>query len=157
MNLCEKPVIDTHQLLQQISDELCQCFSQGELGILIIDSARDFSAGSFKALDLFGSNRQLFESLCRRIDDGDEPVIVETDCDAVVAAALHTDSTFLGYIFIVLDSSDRQTALAQLDMIEVLIGQAELIAGMLQQKAQAENELDHSGDILSNTMLLSVN
>ncbi len=157
MELCEQPVTDSCSLIPQISAQLCQCFGQSGIDVMVVDRSGETASGSAEALELFHSDGKLFGDICGRIDDGDEPVIAEVASAAIVGAALHTGSTFLGYIFVVLYASEKRSVLAHIDIIEVVIRQAELIAGMVHQRALEQSSFLCYGNELAEMTVLSVN
>jgi hypothetical protein len=106
-------------------------------------------AERFQGLNI---EESLLRELCEKIDDGNEPVITQLDGASIVAAQLATDlplprswlrqeaagqdaaarHTNCGYVMIALPQYSPESTLANIDLIEILLSQAGLIARLIE-------------------------
>ncbi|MHC4757899.1 MAG: hypothetical protein ACYTE8_04515 [Planctomycetota bacterium] len=84
----------------------------------------------FSQLDISVS---FFQELCSKVDDGQEPVITEINECSIVAAQLATDKTNCGYVIIALPGYSAESALANINLIEILLYQVSLIAKLIEK------------------------
>ncbi|UCG48586.1 MAG: hypothetical protein JSU94_02185 [Phycisphaerales bacterium] len=73
------------------------------------------------------------KELCAKIDDGDEPVITQSDECSIVAAQLATERTDCGYVIVALPQSSPESTLINTDLIEMLLSQVGLIARLIEK------------------------
>jgi len=73
-----------------------------------------------------------WSELCARIDDGAEPVITQTDGCGIAAAELVTEQTKFGYVIIILPQYNSESTPMNIDLIETVLNQAGLIAGLIE-------------------------
>jgi len=73
------------------------------------------------------------KELCAKIDDGDEPVITQSDECSIVAAQLATERTDCGYVIVALPQSSPESTLINTDLIEIMLNQVGLIAKLIEK------------------------
>ena len=74
--------------------------------------------------------------ICQSIDDGSEPVITNIKDSSVIAAQLVTERTKCGYVIFILPQCSPESALINVDFIEMLISQMNLIAKLIEKNCQ---------------------
>lgn len=90
----------------------------GRVGILLADEGR------------------LVESLCNRLSDGEDPLVVKIKEGCVAACCLGTERSLCGYLMIVLEGYTPETAGANMPLIELIIAQAQLVCELVEKNNQ---------------------
>ncbi|MHC4476509.1 MAG: hypothetical protein ACYTEL_12735 [Planctomycetota bacterium] len=71
-----------------------------------------------------------------KIDDGAEPVVTTVGDCCVIGAQLATERTNCGYVVIALPQYGPESALANIDLIEIVLNQMGLIAKLIEKNSQ---------------------
>jgi hypothetical protein len=87
---------------------------------------------AFAALNI---SEPFLRQVCASIDDGAEPVVTQAGECSVIAAQLATDRTNCGYVVIALPKSTPESAMANMDLVEIVLGQMSLIAKLVEKNA----------------------
>lgn len=97
----------------------------------------------FAALNI---NESFLRELCAKIDDGAEPLVTqENDC-SIIGAQLATERTNCGYVIFALPKYTPESALINIDLIEMLLNQVALIARLIEKNNLLyELQIKHSG------------
>jgi hypothetical protein len=77
-------------------------------------------------------DQSLLRELCEKIDDGSEPVLTQTGGASIVAAQLSTEYADCSYVMIILPQYSPESTLANIDLIEILLSQAGLLARLIE-------------------------
>lgn len=120
------------QLARQIYDVLPE---HGPI-IVIVDREGHFWPSDSERFSKLSISESFLSDLGARIDDGAEPVITQVDDCSIVAAQLATERTNCGYVFIALPQYGPESALANIDLIEILLSQVGLIARLIEKNSQ---------------------
>lgn len=96
--------------------------------MIIIDKQGNCLSSDNKKTEQLDISRSFLEKICARIDDGAEPVITQRNQACIIAAQLATERTDCGYLVIALPDYTPEEALRNFDLVEILLGQAGLIA-----------------------------
>jgi hypothetical protein len=80
-----------------------------------------------------GITDEFLQTLCSKLDDGDEPIITQIDDFSIVATSLVTERTNCGYIIIALPHYTPESTLANIELVEILLSQVGLIAHLIEQ------------------------
>lgn len=78
-------------------------------------------------------DEQFLKELCAKIDDGLEPVVSQIDGCSIVAAQLATEQNNCGYVIIILPQCSPESALINIDLVEMLLSQLNLIAKLIEK------------------------
>jgi hypothetical protein len=137
MDMNETPICTEWMLNEQIAKEVFEI--QPENGPVVVIVDRDGTcwpsdAERFAKLNLDGS---FLNDLCAKVDDGAEPVIAQINDCSVVAAQLATERTNCGYVLIALANYSAEATMANIDLIEMLLGQIGLIGKLIEKHNQA--------------------
>jgi hypothetical protein len=90
-------------------------------------------------LDVFESvfaDQRVLDELCRRIDDGHEPLITHIDSYLLAAKAVASGFDNIGYAVILLPADTSEKSLEYLDFLEIILEQFSLIADLVEQNQQ---------------------
>jgi len=117
------------QIAQQIFDIL------PEQGLIMVIMDRDGNrwpsdSEKFSTLNI---SESFLRELCAKVDDGAEPVITQVDDFSIIAAQLATSRTNCGYVIIALPQYSPESTLVNIDLIEILLNQAGLIAKLIEK------------------------
>jgi len=133
MNLCDSFFSPAAGLVEQVGRQVFAVLPEDGPIVIIMDHQGNFwpsDSESFAALNI---SHSFLQDICSRIDDGVEPVIsAEADC-SIVAAELATERTNCGYVIIVLPHYNPESTLANINLIEMLLNQVVLIAGLTEK------------------------
>ena len=82
---------------------------------------------------------ECLSSICNQIDDGDDPCVCVVDGGCVVGTQLSTEKVNCGYFLMFLSGYTNQTVQANMDVIELVLAQAQLICQFIEKN----NALHH--------------
>ncbi len=83
-------------------------------------------------------------AICNQIDDGDDPCVCVVEGGCVVGTQLTTEKTHCGYFLVFLPGYTSQTVQVNMDIIELLLAQAQLICQLIEKNNQLHHmRLDH--------------
>ncbi len=104
---------------------------QGPVMVIMdkLGNCRPSDAERFQQLNI---DESLLRELCEKIDDGNEPVLTQVEGASIVAAQLSTEYSNCGYVFIALPQYSPESTLANIDLIEILLSQAGLLARLIE-------------------------
>ncbi|MCK4998018.1 MAG: hypothetical protein KAS23_00735 [Anaerohalosphaera sp.] len=145
MNIFDSYSTPSHVLNGHIAKELFSIAP--EQGVII--AIADETSGKFWSSNDFGfrqvlSDRRKLEQMFARVDDGCDHVLAQISDFAVAVSQLSTKHTNCGYIVIALEKTNCQSALLRMELIEMIIGQANLIAGLIETNNTLYcHELEH--------------
>jgi hypothetical protein len=71
--------------------------------------------------------------ICVRIDDGNDPCIMEVDGGCVAGTQLLTEESHLGYFLVFLPGYTADTVQTNMELAELLLAQAQLICGLIEK------------------------
>jgi hypothetical protein len=100
--------------------------------MVIMDNLGNCRPSDIERFQQLNIDESLLRELCEKIDDGSEPVLTQVDGASIVAAQLSTEYADCGYVFIILPQYSPESTLANIDLIEILLSQAGLIARLIE-------------------------
>ena len=117
------------QIARQVFDILPE---QGPIMMIMDRDGSSWPSDSekFANLNVGGS---FLKELCDKVDDGTEPLVTQVNDYSVVATQLITEETNCGYVIMALPQCSRESALANMDLIEILLNQVGLIAKLIEK------------------------
>jgi len=151
--------MNIHDDLCSVSETLCQRLATrildtiGEDGpvVAIFDGSGNWWSSDEKRFGPVARQRQLLDSFCWHIGDGCEPVIGSIDGWELVGAQLRTETTHAAYVLIALEGFERDSTLANMPIIEMLLKQINVIAGLIDQNNQLQlHSLRHLSQTAAN-------
>jgi len=84
------------------------------------------------------------EAICRQIDDGDDPCVCSVKGGCVVGTQLAVEKGHCGYFLLFLSGYTSQTVWANMEIIELLLAQAQLICRLIEKNNQLHHlRLEH--------------
>ena len=133
MNLHESLSSQSFMLNEQIAPQVFDVLpEQGPL-LLIIDRNGHCWPSNSEEVAKLKMNESFLKELCAKIDDGAEPVVTQVNDCSIVAAQLATERNNCGYVIMALPQYGDESTLINTDLIEILLGQVNLIAKLIEK------------------------
>jgi len=120
-------------LNEQIARQIFEIIpDQGPI-MVIINKDGHFWPSDSERFSKLNVSESFLKELCAKIDDGTEPVITQTEDCSIIATQLATDKINCGYVVIALPQYNIESALVNIDLIEILLNQVGLIAKLIEK------------------------
>jgi len=103
---------------------------------VLMDGLKTVQAGDKGKLYEILDDMEQVSRLIAQVDDGFEPAIISVKGAVVAAGQLSTERSHCGYMFLVLPGYCMATAEANADLIELLMSQMNIIAGLIEKNNQ---------------------
>ena len=133
MNLNESLTSGVFMLNEQVARQVFEILpEQGPILLIMNKDGHVWPSDSEKYAKLNISESFLNE-LCAKIDDGAEPVVAQIDDCGIVAAQLATGRNNCGYVIFALPQYDPESTIINIDFVEILLGQLNLIAKLIEK------------------------
>ena len=120
-------------LNEQIARQIFEVLPEQGPIMMIVDRGGNSWPSDSERFSKFNISESFLRDLCGQIDDGAEPVVTQVDDCSVVGGQLATEQTNCGYVVIVLPQNSPESALINIDLIEILLGQIGLIAKLIEK------------------------
>ncbi|MFA5423299.1 MAG: hypothetical protein WC374_05525 [Phycisphaerae bacterium] len=133
MNIYDPLVSPRYLLNEQVARQVFELMPDGGPVLLIMDRDGHHWPSDSHSFAQMQVNDEFLDELASRIDDGGEPVVSQAEKCTVVAAELATERTRCGYIALMIPQDAPDIALANIDLIEIIIGQVNLIARLIEK------------------------
>lgn len=101
--------------------------------VILRDRRGNFWPSSSSRFSELAVEKDYFRALEEKIDDGQEPLVAHRGGLTIVGRQLTTDRTNCGYAFVVLDECSPESSLINLELVEMLLSQMEIIAGLIEK------------------------
>ena len=119
-------------LSEQIAGELFDILPEDGPVIVIMDRDGNRWPSDSEKFSSFDISELFLKELCAKIDDGAGPVVTSVNDCSIVARGLATERTDCGYVMIALSQYSPESALVNIDLIEILLNQIGLIARLIE-------------------------
>ena len=151
MSIYESLLSSPMMLNEQIAREVFEVMPDGELLVVICDEKGNYWASDQSRFAKVITDQKELERICTTIMDGCDPVIHDLDNCTIVATQLDTERTNCGCLFLILPAYTRQSTLANMEVIELLLSQLNLVARLIDKNNQLHRlQLKYLGDSASN-------
>jgi hypothetical protein len=101
--------------------------------VVLKDREGNFWPSSSNWFSELAIEKNYFKHLEEKIDDGQEPLIAHRSDFTIIGRQLTTDRTNCGYGFIILDKSSPESAIFNIELVEMLLSQMEIIAKLIEK------------------------
>lgn len=125
-----------HMLSEQVARQVFEIQPENGPVIIVLDRGGNCWASDTEKFSKLSIDSTLLSELCAKIDDGAEPVISYVNNCCFVATQLVTERTNCGYVILAFSQCCPETAMASMDLIEMLLGQIGLIAKLTEKNNQ---------------------
>ncbi len=120
-------------LNEQICRQIFGILPEGGPVMVIIDREGHFWPSDSERFSKLDIGEWFLKELCAKIDDGSEPVVTQANDCSIIATQLATEQTNCGYVIIALPQYSPESALVNIDLIEILLNQISLIARLIEK------------------------
>ena len=132
-------------IINQLARMVFDSFEGTGIIIAILGRTGSYVSNRLDIFETVFTDQLILDELCRRIDDGHEPLITQIDGYLVAASALTSGFDCIGYVVMLLPAWTSEKSLECLDFVEIILNQCSIIAGLINQNQQlkqsAETEL----------------
>ncbi len=119
-------------IINRIASMVFDSFADTDVVVAILNHNGSYVASRLDVFEKVFCDRGLLDGLCRRVDDGQEPLIAHIDGFLVAASSLSAGFNGIGYVVMLLPGSSQQS----FEHIEIILEQFSLIAGLIEQNQQ---------------------
>ena len=140
MNIYDSLFSSEHMLIEQFAREVFPTACEDGPYIVILDSESQHWTSDPDAFKTHFSDVKPLSAACSQINDGQDPIICEGPDCVYVGTQLSTERQNCGCVFLVLPGYTRQTTVANMALIEMLLSQMSLAASLIEKN----NQLHHS-------------
>ena len=123
-------------LNEQIARQIFEILPESGPVIAIFDRDGNIWPSDSEQFSKLGLDQAYIKELCARIDDGVEPIITGIHDMVIIGAQLATEQNKCGYVIIALSQYSPDSALINMDLLEILINQFSLIAKLIEKNNQ---------------------
>jgi len=116
--------------------ELC---SPDGAALIYVNENYEYQANNPNRAAFLYDEPERVSSICRQIDDGDDPCVCVVEGGCVVGTQLSTEKRHCGYFLMFLSDYTGQTVQANMDIIELVLAQAQLVCQLIEKN----NALHH--------------
>jgi hypothetical protein len=120
-------------LSEQVARQVFEILPESGLVMVILDKDGNCWPSDSEAFSRLHLDESYLRQVCQKIDDGHEPVVTQSEECSIVAAQLATSRTNCGYVIIALPQYNPESALVNIDLIEILLNQVNLTAKLLEK------------------------
>lgn len=99
--------------------------------LIFVDNRYQVYANYSERVLFLREKPDIVQHLCRRIDDGNDPCVLPMNGGCTAGTQLADEQGHWGYFLVFLPGYTRQTAQANMDLIELVLAQAQLIFGLI--------------------------
>lgn len=144
MNIYESLTSPSFMLNEQVARQVFEVLPEHGPLVLIMDRRGNSWPSSSEEFARLNVSELFLKELCAKIDDGDEPVVTQIEDCSIVATELATERNDCGYVIVALPNYTPESTLANIDLIETLLGQFSLIARLIEKNNHLyESQVKH--------------
>ncbi len=133
MNFYENMFSPHYQLNEQIARQVFEALPEGSPLMVIMDRESNTWPSESQAFVELGIGQEYLDKLRSKIDDGQEPVIARYNNNMIACSSITTDKSNAGYIAIICPEDEPEKAMANIDLIEIILSQINLIARLIEK------------------------
>lgn len=147
---------DACHLNEQTAREIFDILPDYGPVMLIMDKCNNCWPSNSEEFTKLNIHESFLRELCAKIDDGNEPVITQDEDCSIIATQLATERTNCGYIIVILPKYSPESTLANIDLLEILLGQVNLVAKLIEKNNLLyELQIKHQGLLSQGEMSLN--
>jgi hypothetical protein len=128
---------DNGQILNQTAQLVFESFENTDITFALISNQGHCITNRPKVFRQVLSNQKLLNSLCQKIDDGDEPKMAYIGDSLIAASGLSIDKENSGYIIMILPGYTPDKMASCMEFIEVILNQISLLAQQVELNAES--------------------
>jgi len=144
MNMYESLTSASFMLNEQIARQVFEVLPERGPLVLIMDKRGNSWPSDSHEFTKLNISEAFLKELCAKIDDGAEPVVTQAEDCSIIATELATERHDCGYVIVALPNYSPESTLANIDLIEMLLGQFSLIARLIEKNNRLyESQVKH--------------
>ena len=120
-------------LNEQVARQMFEIFPDTGVVMLIVDREGHHWPSDSDAFAKLNINETTINDICEKIDDGTEPLITQIDEISLISSQLVTDRTNCGYVIIAVPKQSPESAMANIDLLEIILNQVSLVAKLIEK------------------------
>ena len=120
-------------LSEQIARQMFEILPENGPVMVIFDKEGNCWPSNSEEFSKLHLNEGFLKQICSKVDDGEEPVVTQLEECCIISAQLATKQTNCGYVVIVLPQYSPESALVNINLIEILLSQVNLIAKLIEK------------------------
>lgn len=133
MDICNNLFSPGFGLNEQIARQIFEILPEQGPIMLIMDKGGTSWPSDSEEFSKLKLSEAFLKELCHKVDDGVEPVMTQVNDCSIIAAQLTTERTNCGYVIVALPHYSPESALINIDLIEIMLGQMCLIAKLIEK------------------------
>jgi hypothetical protein len=138
MNICENPSLFVKDLASQLADQLFAAIPEHSPLVVITDqSGKSYNNNDAIFSEVF-TKSEYIQSICSRVADGQDLLSAEINGYNIFATQIESDAP--GFVCAMIAIPAKQSV-ANADLAELVFGQTELIAGLVEKLDRQESTL----------------
>ena len=118
--------------INKIAHTVFDSFANTDIVLAVLNHNGSYVANKLDVFEQVFAERALLEELCRKVDDGQEPLISQIDGFLVAASSLSNGFKRVGYSIMLLPAESFKS----FDLIEIILEQFSQIARLIEQNQQ---------------------
>lgn len=126
----------SEQFMRELFDLTCP---EGPV-LVYVDPNNRVTANHPSRIAFLHENPDQITTICRRIDDGDDPCVCKVKDGCVIGTQLETETTHCGYFIVFLPDYTSDFVHTNMDMVELLLSEAQIICRLIDKN----NQLHHA-------------
>jgi hypothetical protein len=143
--------------INQIAQAVFDGFDNTDIVVAILNRSGSYVSNRLDIFERVFAEQRLLDELCRRVDDGQEPLISQIDGYLVAACGLSSGFDGIGYAIMLLPGDSFGKSFEHLDFIEIILEQFSLVAGLIEQNQQLRDYSEAVKTEAESTAFASVN
>lgn len=121
------------RLNEQIALRMSEILDDEGPVVIIMDKEGYFWVNNSEEFSKLGISESFLKEISGKIDDGDEPLVTQINDSSIISSQLATDKKNCGYVFVVFQHSSPESAIAHIEMVEMVLNQMNLIAKLIEK------------------------
>jgi hypothetical protein len=117
-------------------------FESTGLIVAILGRTGSYVSNKLDVFETVFADQRVLDGLCRRIDDGHEPLTTRINGYLVAASALTSGFDCIGYVVMLLPADTSEKSIDCLDFVEIMLNQCSLIADLVEQNQQLKQSAE---------------
>jgi len=136
----------------QIAREIFDLLPEDGVIMVIMDKQGNSWPSDSERFSQLNISDGFLKELCAKINDGHEPIITQHEDTGIVAAQISGTHTDTAYAVIAIPESSPESTLKSMDLIEIILGQIDLIAKLIEKNDRLyENQMKQFSQYCQNT------
>ncbi len=118
---------------EQVARQIFELLPERGLVMIIMDREGNCWPSDSEQFSKLNICKEFLKEICGKVDDGAEPIVTQANDCSIVAAQLATEQTNCGYVLLAMPQYSPESALANIDLIEIVLSQISLIARLIEK------------------------